>query len=190
MQVEGTTCAAGARAAVDSWQTWTRACHEFTICSPHSLNKVLNYCKESVVTQPRFILKPNECMFMRSGLVVNEVDVYHKGLQSIGSMTAFTLWVPIRTPCTSSVIFKTLPEDFASRASVTEVVLDARIKRSNQRSWWIRIAQLKVEMVMEKKATPQMETRWKSAEVTLKWMMRGNSLVLDGHLFPSKNIFL
>lgn len=65
----------------------------------------------------------------------------------------------MRTPCKSSVIFKTLPEDFASRASVTKVVLDARIKRSNQRSGWIRIAQLKVEMVMEKKATPQMETR-------------------------------
>lgn len=91
-------------------------------------------------------------MFMRrlSTNIANEVDVYHNGLQSIGSMNAFTLWV-MRTPCTSSVIFKTLPEDFACRASVTEVVLDARIKRSNQRSGWIRIAQLKVEMVMEKR---------------------------------------
>lgn len=59
-----------------------------------------------------------------------------------------------------SVIFKTLPERFASRASVTEVVLDARIKRSNQRSGWIRIAQSKVEMVVDKR--PQ--RKWKQDE--------------------------
>lgn len=60
----------------------------------------------------------------------------------------------------SSVIFKTLPEHFASQASVTEVVLNARIKRSNQRSGWIRIAQLKVEMVMEKRP----HRKWKQDE--------------------------
>lgn len=95
----------------------------------------------------------------------------------------------MRTCCTSSGIFKTLPEHFASWASVTEVVLDARIKRSYQRSVWIRIAQLKVEMVMEKKATPQMETdeslqRWPWNE------RRGETPCCWTFFFPSKNIFL
>ncbi len=94
----------------------------------------------------------------------------------------------MRTRCTSSSFYKTLPEHFARWANVTEVVLDARIKKSYQRSVWIRIAHLKVEMVMEKKAANG--NRWKSVEGDLEWKTRGNSLLLDILFFPSKNAFL
>lgn len=86
----------------------------------------------------------------------------------------------------SSVIFKTLPEHFASRASVTEVVLNARIKRRNQRSGRIRIAQLKVEMVMEKRQ----RCKWKQVYRSDLEMKDEGKLPGAGRTFFSKQKYV